>query len=369
MRHAFNREERVVKCRLLVSRFQRAGTNVPRGSQLARQWKLVQLLAGRLGRTLAQLAGELGVTKRTLQRDIEVLTEAGFAVTSDMRNGTVFWHFMEGFHAEAPIALTLTEQMALYFSKGLFKPLQGTPIYDSLESAIQKIGSQLPAQTFKFLRGLDQGIAVSSFGWKDYSHSKEVIDALTRAVFNKFTVRILHRAPYRDRAIEREVDPYKLWYVNNGLYLVGHDYKENDLRTFAVDRIQSTTLTNRRFEIPPDFNFDEFQKTAFNVIWGEPQEVKIRFSTSQAPYIRERTWHPSQKIEAQADGSIILTLNVGDLWEVKHWLIGFGAEAQVLEPSTLRKDITDEFKLLARRDNCLPNRRRKLKEDGYGQGD
>ena len=182
-----------------------------------------------MGRTLAQLSGELGVTKRTVQRDIEVLTEAGFPVTSDMRNGTVFWHFMEGFHAEAPIALTLTEQMALYFGKGLFKPLHGTPIYESLESAIQKIGSQLPAQSFKFLRGLDQGISVSSFGWKDYSHSKGVIDALTRAVFNKFTVRILHRSPQRKRAIEREVDPYELWHVNNGLYPVGHDHTANGL--------------------------------------------------------------------------------------------------------------------------------------------
>ena len=141
---------------------------MPRGDQLTREWKLVQLLAGRVGRTLAQLCVELGVSKRTIQRDIEVLTEAGFPITSEMRNGTVFWHFMEGFHAEAPIALTLTEQMALYFSKGLFKPLQSTPIYESLGSAIQKIGSQLPAQSFKFLRGLDQWIAVSTFGWKDY---------------------------------------------------------------------------------------------------------------------------------------------------------------------------------------------------------
>jgi predicted DNA-binding transcriptional regulator YafY len=304
-------------------------------------------LAGHLGRTLAQLAGELGVAKRTVQRDIETLSVAGFPVTSETRNGTVFWHFMEGFHAEAPIALTLTEQMALYFSKGLFKPLHGSPIYESLESAIQKIGSQLPAQSFKFLRGLDQGISVSSFGLKDYSHSKEVIDALTRAVFNKFTVRILHRAPYREKAVEREVDPYKLWYVNNGLYLVGYDHKENALRTFAVERIQSAKLTNRRFELPEDFNFEQFRQTAFNMIWGEPQEVKIRFSAAQAPYIRERTWHPGQKIEPEGDGSIILTLHVADLDEVKRWLIGFGAEAAVLTPEELQMEIVDECRRIA----------------------
>jgi predicted DNA-binding transcriptional regulator YafY len=299
-----------------------------------------------MGRTLAQLASELGVTKRTVQRDLEILTSAGFPVTSEMRNGTVFWHFMEGFHAEAPIAFTLTEQMALYFSKGLFKPLQGTPMYESLESAMQKIGSQLPAQSFKFLRGLDQGISVSSFGLKDYSHSKDVIQALTRAVFQKFTVRIEHRAAHHEQAIEREVNPYKLWYVNNGLYLVGHDHREDALRTFAVERIRSAKLTNRRFEIPTDFNFEEFKQTAFNMIWGEPQEVKIRFSPSQAPYIRERTWHPSQQIESCEDGGVILTLHVADLDEVKRWLIGFGAQAYVLEPEDLRQEITEDCRRL-----------------------
>lgn len=322
---------------------------MPRGDQLTRQWKLVHLLAGHLGRTLAQLAGELGVAKRTVQRDIETLSVAGFPVTSETRNGTVFWHFMEGFHAEAPIALTLIEQMALYFSKGLFKPLQGTPIYESLETAMQKIGSQLPAQSFRFLRGLDQGISVSSFGLKDFSHSRQVIETLTHAVFHKFIVRINHRAARHSQAIEREVNPYKIWYVNNGLYLVGHDHREDALRTFAVERIQSARLTNRRFEIPEDFKFEEFKQTAFNMIWGEPQEVKIRFTSSQAPYIRERTWHPSQEIETESDGGIVITLRVADLDEVKRWLIGFGAEAQVLVPRELKAEIAAEFRQLAKR--------------------
>lgn len=58
--------------------------------------------------------------------------------------------------------------------------------------------------------------------------------------------------------------------------------------------------------------------------------------------IRECTWHRSQKIEDELDGSIILTLPVTDLWEVKHWLIGFGAEAEVLEPAELRDDVKAE---------------------------
>jgi hypothetical protein len=108
------------------------------------------------------------------------------------------------------------------------------------------------------------------------------------------------------------------------------------------------SLTNRRFEIPEDFDFEAFTRTAFNMIWGETQEVKIRFSASQAPYIRERTWHPSQKIETEPDGSIILTLKVADVWEVKFWLIGFGVEATAPGPIELGKEIGAEGKKLAK---------------------
>jgi hypothetical protein len=76
-----------------------------------------------------------------------------------------------------------------------------------------------------------------------------------------------------------------------------------------VDRIQSVAVTNRRFEVPPDFDFEKFTESAFNIIWGEAQEVRIRFSPWQATYIQERTWHPSQKIETQPDGSVILIAN------------------------------------------------------------
>jgi predicted DNA-binding transcriptional regulator YafY len=240
------------------------------------------------------------------------------------------------------VSLTLAEQMALYFSKGLFKPLQGTPIYESLESALQKIGAALPPQSFQFLRGLDQAVSVRMAGFKDYSRSKDVIDILTRSVLHKFTTRIVHRAARFEKGIERDVDPYRLWYVNNGIYLVARDHRSGEIRPFAVERISAAKSTNCRFEMPTDFDFEKFSESAFNVLWGDPQEVTIRFSPEQAPYIRERTWHPSQKIEKRADGSVELTMSVGNLWEVKRWLIGFGADAQVVQPTVLAKDIGEE---------------------------
>src|ERR1035437_5547750 len=145
-----------------------------RGDQTSRQWQLIRLISGQRGRTLAQLKAELGVSKRTIQRDMDALERGGFPITSEERNGTVFWRFMEGFRVETPLSLELTEMMALYFSRGLLKPLEGSEVYEALETAISKIGSAIPAQGHNFLHEINEGIAVSNFGWKDYSRSRDV---------------------------------------------------------------------------------------------------------------------------------------------------------------------------------------------------
>jgi len=308
-----------------------------RGDQLSRVWRLVQLLSGGNGRTLAQLHAELGVTKRTVQRDIAALEQAGFPIESHTRNGTVRWRFIEGFRAGSSVVFTMPELMALYFSRGLLRPLQGTPLYEAIESALGKVGAAIPAQGHVLLQGFDRSIAVSNFGWKDYRQSKETIASITKAVHHGFTLRVTHATVRHKSAVTRLVDPYKLWYANGGLYLVGLDHDKQDVRVFAVDRIRSVEVTKRRFEILNGFDFDEYQKTAFQIIGGEPQLIRIRFSPEQSPYVAERIWHESQKLETQPDGGIILSLTVASLWEVHRWLYGWGKDAEILEPMKLTK--------------------------------
>ena len=48
----------------------------------------------------------------------------------------------------------------------------------------------------------------------------------------------------------------------------------------------------------------------------------------QQPGVRERLWHPSQTVEAHPDGSLTLTLRVADTFEVKRWILGWGAAAE-----------------------------------------
>ena len=114
---------------------------VMRGDQITRVLKLVHLLQGG-GRTLQQLRAELNVTKRTIQRDIAVLEQAGFPIVSAPRNRSVVWRLAYNPTEEMPLDLTLQERMALYFSRGLLKPLAGTPFFDAIESAQVMVSRQ-----------------------------------------------------------------------------------------------------------------------------------------------------------------------------------------------------------------------------------
>lgn len=316
-----------------------------RGEQITRVLKLVHLLQGR-GRTLQQLRAELGVTKRTVQRDIQVLEQTGFPVTSEQRNRSIHWRLAYDPVLEGPLDLTQQERMALYFSRGLLKPLAGTPFFDAIESALAKIGAGISAPGHTLLHSFDSQIGIAAFGTKDFTRSREVIAALTRAIQHHFTVKITHATPQHRNAVEYRLDPYRLHYHQGGLYVIALDHAKDNLRTFAVERIRAVALTRSRFTPPPAATLDELQSTAFQLIHGEPQLVRIRFSPEQAPYIAERKWHESQTLEPQPDGSVILSLRVASLWEVKRWLIGWGADAKVIEPYCLLSEIREECKTI-----------------------
>ena len=74
------------------------------------------------------------------------------------------------------------------------------------------------------------------------------------------------------------------------------------------------------------------------------QHVVIRFRADQVPFITERIWHSSPRITPQNDGGIVFEMDIADLGEVSRWLRGFGASAEVLQPTDLRKQFVSELK-------------------------
>ena len=75
---------------------------------------------------------------------------------------------------------------------------------------------------------------------------------------------------------------------------------------------------------------------------GPRTRVRIRFDTKVARFVQRRQWHPTQKIK-RVDGGIELTMEVAGTLELLSWVLGFGDKAEVLEPESLREEITGEL--------------------------
>jgi predicted DNA-binding transcriptional regulator YafY len=56
-------------------------------------------------------------------------------------------------------------------------------------------------------------------------------------------------------------------------------------------------------------------------------------------YVREREWHPTQRICMRRDGRVELTFRAGGAFEIARWILGWGDAAEVVRPAALRRDI------------------------------
>jgi proteasome accessory factor B len=320
-----------------------------RGEQLSRQWKLIQLLAkARFGVGLERLAEELGCNRRTVYRDLDALMFAGFPITSERRDGRVFYRVIEGFElGDAPF--TPDELLALGFSEDLLRSLEGTVFHDSIESALAKIRASLGPELAGFLARLRESFRVLPGPHKRYADLADVIRTLNEAVLARRTVRMRYTTARTGETAAREFDPYRVWYRSGGLYAIGHDHRSGELRTFAIDRIEAPELTAARFAIPADFDFEARASSAFGVVIEPPERVRIRFDARRALYVREHDWHPSQQIVRLANGDIELTMEVGAGDELASWVLSFGADAEVQEPAALRAQVAAALARAARR--------------------
>ena len=314
-----------------------------RGDQLARQWQLIQRLArSRYGVGLDDLAEDLGCVRRTVYRDLDALMFAGFPVVSEKRDGRVLYRFLDTFEiGDTPF--TADEVLALAFGEDLLRTLEGTVFHDSIRSALHKIRASLGPELGEYLARLGESFRVLPGPHKRYARYRDSIQTLSEAVLARRTVSMRYRTGRTGRVSTRKLDPYRVWYRSGGLYVIGHDHRSDEIRTFAVDRIRGLETTGEAFTIPASFDFDAYTASSFGVVAEPAAAVRIRFERSWATHVEEHSWHPSQKLARQGDGSLELRMEVGGTTELRNWVLSFGSGAEVLEPESLRAEVALEL--------------------------
>ncbi|MGD8684189.1 MAG: WYL domain-containing protein [Chloroflexota bacterium] len=310
---------------------ERGGTKWDRA---ARYLKIAQVLRahGENGISATALADQVGVSRRTIYRDLEAM---------DLDAGLPIWNDKGRFGLDAdaflpPLALTLHEAMSFFLAARLL-----TKATDELDTEIigvfVKLAQVLPPVLADQLHETADAFADTPV---DESFTR-VLRGLTVALAERRVVEMDYESGVYDPAKPMRrvrLHPYAIEpsALTRALYVLGFDEERQDRRTFKVERIESVSVTPDTFE-PPGESVAREMLEAWDVISdAEPVEIVIRFDPAVAQRVHETRWHPSQAEELEDDGSLIWRARVSGVLEIRSWILSWGPDAVVLEPPELR---------------------------------
>lgn len=305
----------------------------------SRTLRLLSLLQSHRHWPGGELAERLGVSARTLRRDVDRLRELGYPV--DATRGVEGGYQLAAGAALPP--LVVDDEEAVAIAVGMQAAANGAVagIEEAAVRALTKVVQVMPPRLRRRVDALRAVTVPASWG---SAGSMDVVDAdvlITVAQACRDNERIRFDYTPREReATERHVEPHHLVPLGRRWYLVAYDLDRHDWRSFRLDRLRRPTRTGARFAPRrlPTADAAEFVKAG---ITGHRDPVEIEAEV-QAPadLVRARVGRWAQVTEAGPGRCRIRMASDTFDWPT-FALGGIGAEFTVLRPPELRDYIAE----------------------------
>src|SRR4051812_4845490 len=322
-----------------------------RNEQLIRQHKLLQLLERtRIGLTIEELrdemAQELGLSSlhiKTVKRDFEALLAAGFDIESQRLKRGKVWRLGPKTRTAFRIPASATELIALSLGRDLLYPLAGTPFWHAIESFWSKLQEELPPSVWKHYEAYRQVLFVRGMPAKSYERQHGILSAIHRAILERRIVQAEYQPPGKDPQ-ERKIEPYAVVFYQGSLYIVAAAHEippgQDRVRHLKLDRFLRATPLDSFFQKPVDFDLEAHLGQGIGIFsGGKARNFKIRITSRGARWVLEDPWHPAQRVEKEADGSVIVTVPAHHDLEIIPRVLALGSEAELLAPASCRQAI------------------------------
>ncbi|HTO52453.1 MAG TPA: WYL domain-containing protein [Myxococcota bacterium] len=305
----------------------------------SRLLSLLLLLQNRGHATAAELARELGVSLRTVYRDLAALGEAGIPITAERGPGGGC-RLLNGYRTQLT-GLDSGEADALFLA-GLPGPATELGLGSLLARAQQKLTAALPPRLRAAAQLADQRFHLDTRGWFAPAPDHPALESLAGAVWSDRRVAFAYERGDGTR-LRRECDALALGLKSSLWYLVAR--LGSDVRVYRVSRISEVTLTGATFGRDPSFDLARFWND-----WAERFEanlprlsVTVRVHPGAIGWL-EKLGEPVRRAPAappslDADGWHRRTLVFEKLEYAETALLGMGAAIEVVEPWELRERI------------------------------
>ncbi|WP_020421423.1 YafY family protein [Amycolatopsis sp. ATCC 39116] len=291
--------------------------------------RLLALLQRRPSWTAAELAAELGVTDRSVRRDVERLRAVGYPVhaTAGVGGG-----YQLGAGTRLP-PLLLDDEEAIATAVSLRLASGGTVAGagDAALRALAKLDQVMPPRLRAEVRAVHGATETLVAG---IEIDAELLVTLARACRDAVRVRFRYSSRGSED-LERTVEPVRMVATNRRWYLMAWDLDRDDWRTFRLDRMREVTATTWRFrprEHPDPVAY--VQRSVSAAPYRYLAKVRLRASAEE---VRDLVPPQVGRVEEDRDGWCLLVAGGDQLdWLAVH-VARLGYEAEILEPPQLRE--------------------------------
>ncbi|MFB6841006.1 helix-turn-helix transcriptional regulator [Streptomyces sp. NPDC056361] len=304
----------------------------------ARLLRLLSLLQAHREWSGPDLAERLGVTARTVRRDVDRLRELGYPVHASPGTGG---GYQLGAGAELP-PLLLDDEEAVAVAVGLRAAAgQGVEgIGESSVRALAKLEQVLPGRLRRRISALN-AFTVPMMRTPRERVDPAVLTELANACRDSERLRFAYR-DHGGAATRRTVEPHRLVCTERRWYLVAWDVDRDDWRTFRVDRIEPTPPHGPRFpprEPPADDLAAYVSKGVSSTAYAAEATVRLLVPLTEAASV---VGPMDGTLEAEGEGSCLLRTGAHNLDVMVVHVSMMGLDFEVVEPP----ELTDRVRAL-----------------------
>ncbi len=291
--------------------------------------------------TLKALQAELKCSESTARRAIRQLRDTLGAPLEYDRHGYYYDSSSQGLYELPGLWFNAEELHALLASQHLLDNLQPgilTPHVAPLKKRLQ----DLLAHRHSGHPDIGRRIRILQMATRPtkMNHFRQIASA----VLQRQQLRVFYHGRARDQTTERTVSPQRLIYYRSNWYLDAFCHLRNQLRSFALDRLQPVkTLTTPADDIAEE-KLDTHYTESYGIFAGQPKHTAhLRFTSRAARWVADEQWHPQQRGNVLANGSYELRIPYNDPRELIMDILKYGPDVEVVGPTGLREQVVDKL--------------------------
>ncbi len=170
----------------------------------------------------------------------------------------------------------------------------------------------------------------------------ENLYGILHAIKNKVQIKFSYQKFWEDEISLRTTEPYALKEFKSRWYILAKDKKDDNIKSFALDRLANLEITNRIFDFPKTYNIEESFRYCFGIISPndqEPQDIILSFDPFQGKYIKTLPLHDTQQVLVDNDDELQIKLKLYITHDLIMELLSFGDNMKVLQPKSLITEI------------------------------